>query len=87
MAYHRELHQYKNDNAVSRTERTAQAEVPGRCVPAVCLRQRTGGGIVIGFILGGIFGGTIGVVAMCLCVAAKEADCEMGCTKYEDDFQ
>lgn len=42
---------------------------------------------MIGFILGGIFGGTIGVVAMCLCVAAKEADCEMGCTKYEDDFQ
>lgn len=41
---------------------------------------------MIEFILGSMFGGTIGVVAMCLCVAAKQADCEMGCTDYEDEI-
>ena len=56
----------------------------GGGVSEILLRERTGGGRMIGFILGSMFGGTVGVVAMCLCVAAKEADREMGCTDYED---
>ena len=41
---------------------------------------------MIGFILGSMFGGTVGVVAMCLCVAAGQADREMGCTDFEDEI-
>lgn len=29
---------------------------------------------MINFILGSMFGGTVGVVAMCLCTVAKESD-------------
>lgn len=41
---------------------------------------------MIGFILGSMFGGTVGVVAMCLCVTAKQADREMGSTDSEDEI-
>lgn len=41
---------------------------------------------MVGFILGSIFGGSVGVFAMCLCVAAGRADREMECTNSEDDF-
>ncbi len=41
---------------------------------------------MIGFILGSMFGGTIGVFAACLCAAAAQADREMGCTDYEDEI-
>lgn len=41
---------------------------------------------MIGFILGSMFGGTIGVAAMCLCMAAGRADREINCTDSKDDF-
>lgn len=41
---------------------------------------------MIGFILGSMFGGTIGMLATCLCVAAGRADREMDCTNSEDDL-
>ena len=46
--------------------------------------QRKGGIKVLGFILGSIFGGTIGVFAMCLCKAASDADKCMNQTDFED---
>lgn len=33
---------------------------------------------MLGFIIGSIFGGTVGVLAMALCTAAGKADEEMG---------
>ena len=44
---------------------------------------------MLGFILGSIFGGSVGVLAMCLCVAAKWGDggeaplTDSQVTKYE----
>lgn len=39
--------------------------------------QRKGEINVLGFILGSIFGGTVGVFTMCLCMAAGQAEkCE-----------
>lgn len=32
---------------------------------------------MIGFLLGSLFGGTVGVVSMCLCSAAGQADHDM----------
>lgn len=39
---------------------------------------------MLGFILGSIFGCTVGVFAMCLCKAALNADKCMNQTDYED---
>ena len=39
---------------------------------------------MIGFIIGSLFGGTIGLFAACLCTAAKQADHGMDCTNSED---
>lgn len=39
---------------------------------------------MLGFILGTIFGGTVGVFAMCLCKAASDADRYMNHTDYKD---
>lgn len=39
---------------------------------------------MIGFIIGSLFGGTIGAFATCLCVAAKQADYGVDCTNSED---
>lgn len=36
---------------------------------------------MISFILGTMFGGTVGVFAMCLCTVAKEADKQNGMDK------
>lgn len=41
---------------------------------------------MIGFIIGSMVGGTIGVFATCLCVAAGRADRGMDCTNFEDNF-
>jgi hypothetical protein len=46
--------------------------------------QRKGGIKVLGFILGAVFGGTVGVFAMCLCKAASEADKCMNQTDFKD---
>ena len=43
----------------------------------ISVRKRFGGRQMIQFISGCIFGGTVGVLAMCLCFAAKEADKHM----------
>ncbi|WP_337484165.1 DUF3789 domain-containing protein [Porcipelethomonas sp.] len=40
-----------------------------------------GGEIMLGFILGSLFGGTVGVFTMLLCNAAKRAD------EKEEDFR
>lgn len=39
---------------------------------------------MLGFILGSIFGGTVGVLAMCMCKAASDADKCMNQTDNED---
>ncbi len=39
---------------------------------------------MIGFIIGCIVGGTVGVFAMCCCVAAKEADKGMNYTDLDN---
>lgn len=39
---------------------------------------------MIGFLIGCVVGGTIGVVAMCCCVAAKEADKGLDCTDSDE---
>lgn len=39
---------------------------------------------MLGFILGSIFVGTVGVFAMCLCKAASDADRYMNHTDNED---
>ncbi|WP_337403358.1 DUF3789 domain-containing protein [Porcipelethomonas sp.] len=39
---------------------------------------------MLGFILGSILGGTAGVLAMCFCRVASEADKCMNQTDYED---
>lgn len=39
---------------------------------------------MLGFILGSIFGGTVGVFTICLCKAASEADKCMNQTDFED---
>ena len=41
---------------------------------------------MIGFIIGSMIGGTIGLFAACLCTAAKQADDGMKCTNAEKDF-
>ncbi|MCM1507334.1 MAG: DUF3789 domain-containing protein [Ruminococcus flavefaciens] len=33
---------------------------------------------MLNFLLGSFFGGTVGIVTMCLCVSAKEADKQNG---------
>lgn len=38
----------------------------------------SGGDFLLNFILGSMFGGTVGVLAMCLCTAAKYADEHLG---------
>lgn len=39
---------------------------------------------MLGFILGTIFGGTIGVFAICMCQAASDADKCMNQTDFKD---
>ncbi len=39
---------------------------------------------MLGFILGSIFGGTVGVFTICLCKAASDADKCMNQTDFED---
>lgn len=42
-----------------------------------------GGREMIGFILGTLFGGIVGIFTMCLCQAAGQAD-EMNCTDHDE---
>lgn len=39
---------------------------------------------MIGFMIGCIVGGAVGVFTMCFCVTAKEADKGMDCTDFDD---
>lgn len=47
------------------------------------VRNGHGGRKMIGFILGTLFGGIVGVFAMCLCQAAGQAD-KMNCTDHDE---
>ena len=46
----------------------------------------TEGDRMIGFILGSLLGGMVGMFAACLCVATGRADRWMNCTSSEKDF-
>ncbi len=46
--------------------------------------QRKGGIKVLGFVLGSIFGGTVGLFTICLCKAASDADKCMNQTDFKD---
>lgn len=43
-----------------------------------------GGEIMLGFILGSLFGGTVGVFTMALCSAAKRADEDLKKSKIDN---
>ncbi len=47
------------------------------------VRNGHGGRKMIGFIFGTFFGGIVGIVAMCLCHAAGQAD-RMNCTDHDE---
>ena len=42
---------------------------------------------MITFLLGTLFGGTVGLVAACLCIAAGRADREMNYTNSEEEIR
>lgn len=42
---------------------------------------------MIGFIIGCMVGGTVGVFATSLCVAAGHSDREMNCTDLDDEIR
>ena len=60
-------------------KRISAAEIQKIFIESFCPQrtQRRGEINVLGFILGSIFGGTVGVFTMCLCMAAGQAEkCE-----------
>ena len=42
---------------------------------------------MIGFIIGCMTGGTIGLFTTCLCVAAKQSDRELGCDDQQTETE
>ena len=42
---------------------------------------------MIAFLLGTLFGGSVGLVAACLCIATGQADREMNCTNSKDEIR
>ena len=42
---------------------------------------------MIAFLLGTLFGGSVGLVAACLCIAAGQTDREMNCTNSKDEIR